>query len=376
MATAVLQRPQPAQKTRARQSGLELLRILCMLFIIADHYAGQSGGAVYDTLPHALLYALLGAGSRMGCSIFVMIGAWFLCEQPFKTRRVLNLWLSLWLYTVPLTILCYFVPGSEVGLGTLRWAIFPVSTKQLWFVAAYVVLLLLSPVLNLVLHTASRQSLRGMLILFGALLVGYSTLFAEDGVFSDVLWTFLYEYLLVGYLRRYPDNRLSRALQTWQAPVLALLVAIALTALRGAALWQGIGDKPMQYLEYYRTALCAAPNLLCALAFFFFFKNLAVGSLRAVNTVASATLGVYIIHQTPAVMGLLWNGIFHAADHPGSAGYALFVIFSVFAVCTGIDLVRSRLLIRPLEQTRWFLALCRRGDELAAGLDKMLRPGD
>ena len=211
MATAVLQRPQPAQKTRARQSGLELLRILCMLFIIADHYAGQSGGAVYDTLPHALLYALLGAGSRMGCSIFVMIGAWFLCEQPFKTRRVLNLWLSLWLYTVPLTILCYFVPGSEVGLGTLRWAIFPVSTKQLWFVAAYVVLLLLSPVLNLVLHTASRQSLRGMLILFGALLVGYSTLFAEDGVFSDVLWTFLYEYLLVGYLRRYPDNRLSGA---------------------------------------------------------------------------------------------------------------------------------------------------------------------
>lgn len=376
MPTAVLQRPERAQKSRARQSGLELLRILCMLFIIADHYAGQSGAALYDTLPHALFFALLGAGSRMGCSIFVMLGAWFLCTQPFKTRRVLNLWLSLWLYTVPLTLLCFFVPGSGVGLGTLRWAIFPVSTKQLWFVAAYLVLLLLSPVLNLLLHTAPRRTLRGLLWVFGVLLVGYSTLFAEDGVFSDVLWTFAYEYLLVGYLRLYPHNRLSRILQSWQAPALALLFTAALTALRGAALWQGMDGKAMQYLEYYRTALCSAPNLLCALAIFFFFKKLNIGSLPAVNGVASATLGVYIIHQTPAVMGLLWNGIFQSAQHPGSAGYALFVIACVYGMGTAIDLVRSRLLIRRLEASRWFLALCRKGDDLAAGLGKMLPPGD
>lgn len=371
MATAVLQRPQTAQKTGGRQSGLELLRIVCMLFIIADHYAGQSGAAVYDTLPHVLFFALLGAGSRVGCSIFVMIGAWFLCGQPFHTRRVLNLWLSLWLYTVPLTVLCFFVPGSDVGLGTLRWAMFPVSTKQLWFVAAYVVLLLLAPVLNLVLRTAPRQTLRSLLVVFGVLLVGYSTLFAEDGVFSDVLWTFVYEYLLVGYLRLYPDNALSRFLQKRRAALLALLFTVGLTVLRGAALWQGVGGKPMQYLEYYRTALCSAPNLFCALAFFFFFKNLPLGSVRAINTVSSATLGVYIIHQTPAVMGILWNGIFDSAQHPGSAWYALFVIASVFVGCAVIDLIRTRLLIRPLENTRLFAALCRKGDELAAGLDKM-----
>lgn len=264
MATSVLQRPKMAQKTRARQSGLELLRILCMLFIIADHYAGQSGAAVYDTLPQALLFALLGAGSRIGCSIFVMIGAWFLCVQPFRTRRVLNLWLSLWLYTVPLTILCYFVPGSNVGLGTLRWAVFPVSTKQLWFVAAYVVLLLLSPALNLVLHTAPRRTLRGLLAGFGVLLVGYSTLFAEDGVFSDVLWTFAYEYLLIGYLRIYPDNRLSRAMQTRGAAVLALLFTVVMTALRGvAALLSGRKPAARPCSIWNTTARRFAPRRIC-----------------------------------------------------------------------------------------------------------------
>ena len=57
-------RPAAVQKP-GRESGLELLRILCMLFIIADHYAGQSGAAVYDTLPRALFFSALGASSRL-----------------------------------------------------------------------------------------------------------------------------------------------------------------------------------------------------------------------------------------------------------------------------------------------------------------------
>ncbi|HJD22058.1 MAG TPA: acyltransferase [Candidatus Gemmiger faecigallinarum] len=363
-------RPAAVQKP-GRESGLELLRILCMLFIIADHYAGQSGAAVYDTLPHALFFSALGAGSRLGCDIFVVLGAWFLCRQPFRTRRALGLWLSLWLYTVPLTLLCWFIPGSGVGLGTLRWAMFPVSTQQLWFVAQYILLLLLSPALNLLLRAAPRPAMRGLLAAVGVFLVGYPTLFAEDGIFGDWLWSFVFLYLLVGYLRFYPDNRLSRLMQAPAAPWLALAFVAALTAGRGAAQWLGVGGKVMQYLEYYRTALGAAPNLLCALAFFFAFQKLRLGSVGAVNRLASATLGVYVIHQTPAVMGLLWTGLFRTADHAGSAGYALFVIAAVYLGCTAIDLARERLVMRPIRDSRWFAALCRRGDETLGALDKI-----
>ncbi|MFH7450835.1 hypothetical protein RA279_28260, partial [Pseudomonas syringae pv. tagetis] len=92
------------------------------------------------------------------------------------------------LYTVPLTLLCWFIPGSGVGLGTLRWAMFPVSTQQLWFVAQYILLLLLSPALNLLLRAAPRPAMRGLLAAVGVFLVGYPTLFAEDGIFGDWLW--------------------------------------------------------------------------------------------------------------------------------------------------------------------------------------------
>ena len=68
-----------------RASNLELLRILCMLLIIGDHLTGQGGIADYSTLPSSFVFCLIGCGSRIACTVFVLVGSWFMCEQPFKT---------------------------------------------------------------------------------------------------------------------------------------------------------------------------------------------------------------------------------------------------------------------------------------------------
>lgn len=350
-----------------RASNLELLRILCMLFIIGDHLTGQGGIADYSTLSSSFAFCLIGCGSRIACSIFVFIGSWFLCEQPFATRRPLSLWLSLWLYTVPVTLLCA-LGGLPVSFGTLRWAVFPASTRQLWFISDYLVLLVCMPLLAHVLHGLSRGAHRGLLLVLAVPLVLYPTLFAEDGIVSDLSWIFLYEYLLASYLRRYPDNRLSRLLRH-RALALALGIGLPLlnTAGRAWLEWQGRTDgKAFQYIAYYRTGLGALPNLLAALALFAFFQTLDLGSRRWVNALAGTTLGVYILHQVPAFRDFLWNGIFQAQAHRGSVPYTLFVIAATFAGCACVDALRTRLVLRPLYGSRWFRKLCDRGDALAA----------
>ena len=354
-----------------RESSLELLRILCMLFIVADHYAGQSGTAVSNSLPLALFYAALGAGSRLGCDLFIVLGAWFLCRQPFRSQRFFSLWLGVWLYTLPLTLLCAALSGESFSLGSLRWAAFPISTQQLWFVSQYLMMLLCAPVLNLLLRKAPRSSLRGLLVMAGVFLVGYTTLFAEDGVFSDALWAFLYLYLLVGYMRRFPCNRLTRMLDTQAAAVLAIVFVVLLALTRGWAQYFGMGGKIIQYLEYYRTALWAAPNIFCALALFLCFRRWHLGTIPFLNRIASATLGVYCIHQTPAVIGVLWTGVFHTQNHVGQPIYAMFVVLTVYAGCTLIDLLRQALVMKPLIDSSWFAALCAHVDDWIAPLDKI-----
>lgn len=350
-----------------RASNMELLRVLCMLLIIGDHLTGQGGIADYSTFSSSFAFCLIGCGSRIACSVFVLIGSWFLCEQPFQTRRPLSLWLSLWLYTVPVTLLCA-LGGLPVSFGTLRWAAFPASTRQLWFISDYLVLLVCAPLLGRILHGLPRAAHRGLLLVLAVPLVAYPTLFAEDGVVSDLAWMFLYEYLLAAYLRRYPDNRLSSLLRRRSV---ALLLGIGLPLLNTAARawleWQGQTDsKAFQYIAYYRTGLGALPNLLAALALFFLFQGLNLGNRRWINALAGTTLGVYILHQVPAFRDFLWNGIFQAQAHHGSAPYTLFVIAATFAGCALIDALRNRLVMRPLYGSRPFRMLCEKGDALAA----------
>lgn len=357
--------PMPGKTQRS--SNLELLRILCMLLIIGDHLTGQGGIADYTTLPSSFAFCLIGCGSRIACSVFILIGGWFLCEQPYKTRRPLSLWLSLWLYTVPVTLLCRLA-GLDVSFGALRWAAFPASTRQLWFISDYLLLLLCVPLLNRVLRGLPRTAHRGLLAVLAVPMILYPTLFGENGIVSDTAWMFLYEYLLAAYLRRYPENRLARLLQN-RAAALALGLGLPLvnTAIRAVLETRGLTDgKAFQYVAYYRTALGALPNLLAALALFYLFKNLDLGCVRWVNALSGTTLGVYILHQVPAFRNFLWNGLLQAQAHHGSVVYTLFAIFAVFFGCAAVDAVRTRLVMRPLENTKLFTALCEKGDALAA----------
>lgn len=357
--------PMPGKTQRS--SNLELLRILCMLLIIGDHLTGQGGIADYTTLPSSFAFCLIGCGSRIACSVFILIGGWFLCEQPYKTRRPLSLWLSLWLYTVPITLLCRLA-GLDVSFGALRWAAFPASTRQLWFISDYLLLLLCVPLLNRVLRGLPRTAHRGLLAVLAVPMILYPTLFGENGIVNDTAWMFLYEYLLAAYLRRYPENRLARLLQN-RAAALALGLGLPLvnTAIRAVLETRGLTDgKAFQYVAYYRTALGALPNLLAALALFYLFKNLDLGCVRWVNALSGTTLGVYILHQVPAFRNFLWNGLLQAQAHHGSVVYTLFAIFAVFFGCAAVDVVRTRLVMRPLENTKLFTALCEKGDALAA----------
>ena len=355
----------PGKTTRS--SNLELLRILCMLLIIGDHLTGQSGIADYTTLPSSFAFCLIGCGSRIACSVFVLIGGWFLCEQPYKTRRPLSLWLSLWLYTVPVTLLCKLA-GLDVSWGALRWAAFPASTRQLWFISDYLLLLLCVPLLSRLLRGLSRPAHRGLLAVLAVPLIVYPTLFGENGAVSDPAWRFLYEYLLIAYLRRWPDNRLAHLLQHRAAALgLGLGLPLLNTILRAVLETRGLTDgKAFQYMAYYRTALGALPNLLAALALFYLFKGLDLGCVRWVNALAGTTLGVYILHQVPAFRGFLWNGLLQAEAQHGSVGYTLLAILAVFLGCAAVDALRTALVMRPLENTRPFKALCEKGDALAA----------
>ncbi len=193
-----------------RNSNLELLRILCILAIIGDHFTGQSGIVEWGNVGINFFYCAVTSLSRVACSVFIIISAWFAVEKSFNMKKVLHVWLTVIMFTVPITLYCW-----HIGIATKRdlfTAALPVSGSPLWFAGYYIVLMLLSPALNFLVNEAPKIVHVWLLLVLLVLMVVFSTITAELGFFGHDIWVLIFLYLLTGYIKKYksvPDCRRS-----------------------------------------------------------------------------------------------------------------------------------------------------------------------
>jgi hypothetical protein len=69
-----------------------------------------------------------------------------------------------------------------------------------------------------------------------------------------------------------------------------------------------------------------------------------------INTIASATFGVYLIHDNNIIRSLLWIDWFNNAKYQDSLlliPYSVFVVTVVYVVCSAIDLLRQHIVEAP-----------------------------
>ena len=87
-------------------------------------------------------------------------------------------------------------------------------------------------------------------------------------------------------------------------------------------------------------------TLLASVCFFLGFKSLEIPQSKIINTIASATFGVYLLHLNEYSNKFLWNGIFSTASFqksPYLIPYTFAVILTVFISCTILELLRSKI---------------------------------
>ena len=99
------------------------------------------------------------------------------------------------------TFLKLVMREENVTSGDILNAFFPISCYPLWFAGFYMVLLLATPILNMILDKFDRKQLKKGLIIFGFLSVFFVTFTNRPGFFSHDIWAMMYVYLLTGYIQ-------------------------------------------------------------------------------------------------------------------------------------------------------------------------------
>ena len=96
-----------------RSSNLELYRIICMMMIVAHHFALQGfafdGGPLQgnDNSVNGILLILYGAWGKTGINCFLMITGYFMCTSKITLRKFVKLMGQIYFYHIVLYVIFF-----------------------------------------------------------------------------------------------------------------------------------------------------------------------------------------------------------------------------------------------------------------------------
>lgn len=334
-------------KNMQRMSNFELLRIMAMFFIVIGHFFMNIGAFNSATGFNQIFVYLFGSLARISVNLFILIGAWFMIDKTFKAQRVLKLYFTTLFYTfsIMLTLRLFHIP---IGLFNTIQDIFPFYGRALWFITAYIGLMLLSPFLNVFLQQ-KRDFLKKFIIVTFFLTVVVSTLYSKnrmDTWYCQLSW-FCYMYVCVGYYKKYLFEKIR--LNKYSVLFFSCLAYFIFAAFKlisynlsiESGLWTVLNKYAENFLGDYKTL----PNLICSFGIFYFVSNWDIGSNRFINLFSRSALAVYIIHSTPGFYDYLWQTIFKGQLYvisPYFPIYAVLVTATVYIVCCSVDYLRLK----------------------------------
>ena len=313
-----------------------------MVIIVACHtnHGGFNFPASSITINH-LWQQFIYMGGGLGNCIFVMLSGYFLiASEGISLRKLLNLWTRIFFWSV--VIFCAFVYSGIVPFSfrsALR-AFMPVTRSQWWFASTYFVMYLVHPYVNRLLHSFTREEYRKFLLSVMIYWCIIPMLTKSDFGANDTI-NFICVYSIAGYLRLYGVDLRGRKYLLYALGFIWInFMSTIFFDLIGLKI--AIAAKGALYLHPMMRPFTIAAAL-CLLAG---FRGLNIPYSKLINTIASATFGVYLIHDSNLVRPFLWHEVFRNASFQDSSyliPYSVAVILIVYLVCTLLELVRSKI---------------------------------
>jgi len=272
---------------KSRNSSFELLRIIAIIFIGFMHsmgiaYKGQLSEA------NSLLGDVLNAVCNTGVSCFILISGYY--GIRFKAGRFLQLCILTTLYSIFVTLLNSNGNIDYIDLSFYK-ALFVIPRYGNWFMACYLITMLLSSYINNFVENLEKHKYYHLLLLLFIVLSVVPILFPRpDSPIMDNygggknLVYFLFVYMTGRYVRMHHDVDYSRV-KTFGVFLLCSLSIIFLNSM-------------IHHILHRPDKIFAMDNspfiLLSSLSIFYFFKSLSFSN-QIVNWVASSVLAVFLL---------------------------------------------------------------------------------
>lgn len=341
---------------KKRMVSIDLLRIVSMMMVVMLHFLGKGNllPEVTGSMPFNGYVAWgLESFAIVAVNVYMLISGYFLVETGFKPGRVVELICQVLFYTILIPVLLVvlgIISTDKFTIYYLLQTVLPVQMQQYWFITAYIILYLLSPVLAVAAKTLKREQLRNTviaLLLFFAVSKSVLPFQLEvDAKGYDALW-FITVFLVAAYMRLYGIEFFTRKGNGKRGALCYLLgctgIYGVMLAVRFVYFKTGSLDHFISSTYHYNHIL----NLFAAVSLFYAFYHVKIKEDSFVGKmivkVAPYTLGVYLLHEQMDMRNL-WPG-WLGASLEGNVfvfvGRSLVAVLIVFAVGILVDMIRG-----------------------------------
>lgn len=345
--------------TKVRDSGIELLRIILMLQVIYLHisfYGKYSTVNINMGGIHELVCWLQETLSRCPVYVYILISGYFsvTSKATMKTiwPKAKKIYSSAIFYSLVITFLLLVTGLANVSASNIIKSFFPLTSRTWYFISVYLLVLVLSPVVNTALTRLSKEDYKILLVVlfflfslwqFAANYEPINKVISVNSVIEATkgrgLYGFLFMYIIGGYIRLHVKHAEK---PQWKYLALyfgfAILDVVLVYAVRGVPI-----------LEYYSKIVNSnnAPiAIIQGVCLFMFFRSVHFKS-KFINKIASHNLGVYMIHEHWLMRKVIWNKLFVVTKKAAFYKSPIFlvkiygIIFTIYIAGILIDMCRD-----------------------------------
>lgn len=324
---------QPRRNTiggKSRKSNFELLRIVSMLLVLLTHYVPTretpSAELLHSNTLPTLITLELHSLSIVCVNCFVLISGYFGIKLSMRSLANYIYQIIFWSGA---SVLTAYALGLGCGIGLflrgITWG---------WFPWAYLVLMVLSPIINAFVEKCNVHQLGKYIIVFYLLsTIGGYILGCRDFLTGMSGLSLVGIYLTGAYLRR--SNIKLLRMPAWMNIAVYISLGIALLLANIALMLGGIKSSPYGYLNPI--------VIVMAVYLFLAFVRMDIGSNAIINSVAASAFAVYLFHCHPAIGDWISNGWITINKSCGaylSIPVALASFIAIFLFCFVVDRLR------------------------------------
>ena len=329
---------------KTRDSNMELLRIVAMLMVLiihADYMSlGSPTGADTNSAPiESFIKIFVYSLTTVCVNCFVLLSGWYGLRP--KIHRFAEIIFQM-LFLSGISLFCYYLLKEEnPDIEDIKSLL--LLTDDLWFIRCYIILYLLSPLLNSFSNVASKRQFQLVLGGLFAFQTIYGWAFASvswfDGGYSPL--SFMLLYLISQYMRHYPSKCTNLSSNSYI--ILYLCISALGTVINFTSLKYCLGEG-IPWLSYISPIVIL--NSIILLLFFskLKFKN------KAVNWIANSCFAVYIIQCSRHILDCYCNQVGDYYYENNFIGIIILIMI-IFIIAVLLDKIRI---------WGWNLILCKK----------------